>query len=188
MAASPLADAEESTESTELNELNAGAAKFQDPIMRLVLAGRWDEVAPMLKGKSKEETLRIRDDNHFTVLHHAAKDGQLDVARYLIETLGLDVDEYDGIRCTPLCKPEEGVHISRRRPNVAEEGVNPLCSENAEVISFEQLRVHPKHHIAEEGVNRGHPRRMYMPVCTYVPCMKLGREHFGSATTHTAGV
>ena len=87
MAANPLADAEESTESTELNELNAGAAKFQDPVLRLVLAGRWDEVAPMLKGKSKEETPRIRDDNHFTVLHHAAKDGQLDVARYLIETL-----------------------------------------------------------------------------------------------------
>eukprot|EP00968_Pinguiococcus_pyrenoidosus_P001021 scaffold48_cov311-Pinguiococcus_pyrenoidosus.AAC.216 len=68
----------------------------RETLFELIHLEKYDTIKQVLKQKTVDEILALRDWAQFTVLHHAAKDGKLDMVRWLIEKKGLPVDVEDG--------------------------------------------------------------------------------------------
>mmetsp|Transcript_22695 Transcript_22695/g.44928 ORF Transcript_22695/g.44928 Transcript_22695/m.44928 type:complete len:668 (+) Transcript_22695:26-2029(+) len=97
-----------SDEYVELEEVASSAPEEKDressltDVFKLMGGKKWDQALELIKTKTKQEFLELRNGEDWTVLHVAASCGEFDIAEYCLEELKVDVDVLDGQDATPL--------------------------------------------------------------------------------------
>lgn len=74
----------------------------RETLMELVSLNRWSKVHAFIDGMSTEDILKIRDPNGWSLLHLAAKEGDLGTVQLLVEQYNVPVTTRDGNGCHPI--------------------------------------------------------------------------------------